>query len=148
MIREDSGMTIIVKTVTRFTLGFILVYGIYVALNGHAAPGGGFAGGVIIALSFVHIMLAFGRDAALKRLKPNGLRFMISMAGLIFLYVLVTNFAGGCVPFNLLLGGRMRCDIFNNEFIIPFCEAVIVGCGLFVIFIALVLLSKGHRHSE
>ena len=126
MTGEDKGMTIIVKTVTRLTLGFILIYGIYVALNGHIGPGGGFAGGVIIALSFVHIMLAFGRDVALKKLKPSGLRILISASGLVFIYALVKR----------------------SELIIPFCEAVIVGCGLFVIFIALVLLSKGHKHSE
>ncbi len=46
--RYDKGMTLIVKTVTRFTLGFILIYGIYVALTGHESPGGGFAGCALI----------------------------------------------------------------------------------------------------
>lgn len=50
-VRDDKGMTLIVKTVTRLTLGFILLYGIYISLNGHISPGGGFAGGVIVALS-------------------------------------------------------------------------------------------------
>ena len=64
MVREDKGMTLIVKTVTRMTLGFILLYGIYLALNGRISPGGGFVGGVIISLAFIHIMLAFGKEVA------------------------------------------------------------------------------------
>jgi len=128
---EASGMTLIVKTVTRITLGFILLYGIYVAVNGHKAPGGGFAGGVIIALSFAHIMLAFGKKVALKRLHSNLLRISISIAALIFLFMVMS-------PHNEKY----------SRLAMPLFELVIVGGGLFAIFIALVLLSKFDRDSE
>ena len=82
---ETRGMSLIVKTVTRITLGFILLYGIYIALNGHASPGGGFAGGVIVALSLMHIMLAFGKEVTMKRLHSQALRLLISVSALIFL---------------------------------------------------------------
>ena len=62
MSREhDKGMSVIVKTITRFTVGLILLYGIYILTHGHLSPGGGFAGGVISALSFIHLMLAYGK---------------------------------------------------------------------------------------
>jgi multisubunit Na+/H+ antiporter MnhB subunit len=131
--REEKGMGIIVKTVTKLTLGFILLYGIYIALSGHISPGGGFAGGVIIALSFIHIMLAFGKEVALKRLRPAVLRFIIGMGALVFLGVVMV---------------RAESLIFKDEIIIPLCEAAIVGGGLFSIFIALVLLSKIDKDSE
>ena len=70
-VYPEKGMSLIVKTVTKLTLGFILLYGIYVALTGHLSPGGGFAGGVIVALSFIHVMLAFGKEAALKKLRSR-----------------------------------------------------------------------------
>jgi len=130
---SEKGMGVIVKTVTKLTLGFILLYGIYITLSGHISPGGGFAGGVIIALSFVHVMLAFGKDAALKRLRPPGLRLVISGAALVFLAMAII------VP-----QGR----VFDSEVIVPLCEAAIVGPGLFVIFVALVLLSKADKDSE
>ena len=63
---HDAGMSLIVKVITRLTVGLILLYGIYIVLHGHISPGGGFAGGVIIALSFVNLMLAYGKDVALK----------------------------------------------------------------------------------
>ena len=132
-VRDDKGMTLIVKTVTRLTLGFILLYGIYISLNGHISPGGGFAGGVIVALSFVHLMLAFGKDVALKRFSSSALRIAISISALVFLYVVV-------------VGSSSR--ILDKEIILPICEMVIVGGGLFAIFIALVLLSKSDKDSE
>ncbi|MFH1189263.1 MAG: MnhB domain-containing protein [Candidatus Omnitrophota bacterium] len=132
-IRGEKGMTLIVKTVTRLTLGFILLYGIYISLNGHISPGGGFAGGVIVALSFVHLMLAFGKDAAFKRFSPGALRISVSVSALIFLYVVMS-------------GSPSR--IFDEEVILPLCETVVVGGGLFAIFIALVLLSKSDKDSE
>lgn len=130
---DDKGMTFIVKTVTRLTLGFILLYGIYIGLSGHISLGGGFAGGVIIALSFVHIMLAFGKDAALKRFKPYILRATIGIAGLAFLYMATARFAGKKI---------------YHEIAMPLCEMAIVGFGLFAIFVALVLMSKSDKDSE
>jgi len=127
---DDKGMSLIVKTITRLTLGFILLYGIYIALNSHASPGGGFAGGVIVALAFVHIMLAFGKEAALKRLGSRMLRFVISLAAVIFLCIVMAGFKGG------------------GKWIGPLCETVIVGFGLFAIFIALVLVSKADKDAE
>lgn len=124
-------MTLIVKTVTRITLGFILLYGIYLALNGQTSPGGGFAGGVIIALAFIHIMLAFGKEVALKRLRAHRLRLTISTAALIFIYIAMKPWLGK-----------------YSHIIMPLCEMIIVGAGLFAIFVALVLVSKPDKDSE
>ena len=130
----SNGMSLIVKTVTKLTLGFILLYGIYVALTGHLSPGGGFAGGVIIALSFIHIMLAFGKEVALKKLRSQVLRVVVGVSGLLFLYVVMVSFSGGCVPV--------------HEITIPICEMIMVGFGLFAIFTALVLLTKSDKNAE
>ncbi len=124
----NKGMTLIVKTVTRLTLAFILIYGIYIGTTGRVSPGGGFTGGVILALAFVHIMLAFGKEAALRKLRANTLRMVMGPAAFIFLLGVAT----GKVP----------------EEIKAICEMVIVGTGLFAIFIALVLASKSDKNSE
>lgn len=132
-------MSLIVKTVTRLTLGFILLYGVYLTLNGHVSPGGGFAGGVIVALSIVHIMLAFGKEVTLKRLHSRMLRLLISVSALVFLYIVMISLGGPA--------GTMR-RIFTSEIVIPLSEMAVVGFGLFAMFIALVLLSKLEKNSE
>lgn len=131
-------MTILIKAVTRITLGFILLYGIYIALNAHIGPGGGFAGGVIVALSLVHVMLAFGKERALKTLKPAALRILMSSGALLFLYFIMKDFDNRCGA----------CKVLAGEIIMPVCETFVVGFGFFAIFIAFVLMSKGDRDSE
>ena len=115
----EEGMTFIVKTIKRFVIGFILLFGIYITLSGYKSPGGGFAGGVIIALAFIHIMLAFGKDAALKTIRYSALRAAVCITALVFL-----------------------CMV---KIIMPLCEMIIVAGGLFAVFTVLVLVSKSDR---
>jgi len=55
-------MTVIVKKTTQLIAGLVFLYGIYVIIHGHLTPGGGFAGGVILAGSFILLILAYGSD--------------------------------------------------------------------------------------
>jgi multicomponent Na+:H+ antiporter subunit B len=57
-----KGMTVIVKTIASWVKTLIILFGIYIIIQGHLTPGGGFAGGVILASSYVLLMLAFGRE--------------------------------------------------------------------------------------
>ena len=43
----------ILKRAASLILPFIFVYGIYVILHGAVSPGGSFAGGIIVGLSFI-----------------------------------------------------------------------------------------------
>jgi multicomponent Na+:H+ antiporter subunit B len=124
-VAEKKGMTLIVKTATRLTLPFILLFGAYLSLRGEAAPGGGFVGGIIIALALIQVMLAFGKEVALRKIRAYVLRFMISAASLTFLYIVMA--APGS-------------DVLR--FVMPFCESIIVAAAIFTIFVALVLVSK------
>ena len=109
---KEVGMTLIVKTITRLTVGLILLYGIYIVLHGHLSPGGGFAGGVIIALSFIHLMLAFGRDLALKKLSQAAASVLESLGALMFLTVALLGLTGG---FFFLNFGNRSVILFSKS---------------------------------
>jgi len=145
MSREhEKGMSLIVKTITRLTVGLIFLYGIYIVLHGHLSPGGGFAGGVIIALSFIHLMLAYGKEAAFKKLSKQAASVFESMGAILFLAIALLGFAGGWFFLNFLPKGE-PFRLFSAG-IIPLCNIAIsikVGAGLFGIFVALVLLKLG-----
>jgi multicomponent Na+:H+ antiporter subunit B len=143
--KPETGMTIIVKTITRYTVGLILLYGIYIVLHGHLTPGGGFAGGVIIALSFIHLMLAFGKDVALKKMSDKLAGILESLGAIMFATIAIIGLlVSGFLFFNFLTGQKPNPSSFFNLFssgIIPLCNIAIclkVGAGLFGIFIALV----------
>lgn len=142
MSREsEQGMSVIVKTVTRLTVGLILLYGIYILSHGHLSPGGGFAGGVIVALSFVHLMLAYGKEVALRKLPRGAASFFESMGALMFLAISLLGFTAGTFFLNVL--GKGEPFRLFSAGIIPLCNIAIslkVGAGLFAIFVALVLL--------
>ncbi len=138
----NKGMTIIVKTITRLTVGLILLYGIYILSHGHVSPGGGFAGGVIVALSFIHIMLAFDKDVALKKLSMRAASFFESLGALLFLLIAVIGFTGGSFFLNFFADKGEPFKLFSAG-IIPLCNIAIslkVGAGLFSIFVILVML--------
>jgi len=143
MSREhEKGMSVIVKTITRLTIGLILLYGIYIVAHGHVSPGGGFAGGVIIALSFVHLMLAYGKEVALNKLPKKAASFFESTGAMLFLGIAILGFTGGYFFLNFLAKGE-PFRLFSAG-IIPLCNIAIslkVGAGLFAIFAALVLLT-------
>jgi multicomponent Na+:H+ antiporter subunit B len=138
--QREKGMTLIVKTITRLTVGLILLYGIYITLHGHISPGGGFAGGVIIALSFIHLVLAFGKDEALKRISKAAVSIFESTGALLFLGVAFLGFVGGYFFIDWLNKGEVF-KLFSAG-TIPISNIAIglkVSFGLFGVFLALVL---------
>jgi multisubunit Na+/H+ antiporter MnhB subunit len=117
MENKNEGMTLIVKTVARLTSWLILLYGFYLITHGHLTSGGGFAGGLVIALSFIHLTLAYGRNFIEKRINVVLMYRLMACGGLGFLLVglvgLIWNgkFFGQWLPkgnlFKLVSGGTI-----------------------------------------
>lgn len=42
----------LLKTISRFLFPYILIFGVYIIVNGDLSPGGGFQGGVVLASSY------------------------------------------------------------------------------------------------
>lgn len=138
---KEHGMSIIVKRVTKLTVSLIFLFGVYILLHGHLTPGGGFAGGVIIALSFVHLMLAFGKEVAFRKFNQEFVSAVESFGGILFLLIALLGLSGGVFFFNFLPTGKVLdlysagTMIFSN---IAICMKV--AAGLFGIFAALAIL--------
>lgn len=136
---EKQGMTIIVKTISRIILWMIFLYGIYIILHGHLSPGGGFGGGVVLALGFLSIMLAFGRAYALEWLNIKSLHRLEASAPLLFVIVGVVGMAaGGAFLFNFLGKGSLFSLVSSGT--LPILNIVIglkVCLSLFLVVWAL-----------
>ena len=137
----NGGMTIIVKSITRFVGVMVMLFGVYIVLHGHLTPGGGFAGGVLLASGVVLLTLAFGKNVALKILPQWLASALESVGALIFLGVALLGFSGGFFFLNFLPKGAAG-KLFSAG-IIPICNVGIgikVGAALFAVFMVLIML--------
>ena len=140
-----EGMSVIVKNVARFMGGVIFLYGIYIVLHGHLTPGGGFAGGALLAGSFILLILAFGSNALSLRKEVSGSSRVESLG--ILLVVILALMAMG-------LGARVFLGNFLQKGdpgelisagVIPLYNLFIgieVGGAILTIFLALVIFKE------
>lgn len=138
-----NGMTIIVKTVSSWVKAFIFLFGIYIIITGHLTPGGGFAGGVIIAASYVLLMLAFGRKFVEKNLSLPAASRLDCLGALLFALIAVLG---------LVFGGAFFVNFLYQKYLpgaalhlisagtIPLSNIAIglkVGASLFLVILVL-----------
>ena len=135
-------MTIIVKNVTALLSGLVFLYGCYIVLHGHLTPGGGFAGGIIIAGSFILLVIANGiQYFRLNKEKEES--SMFEGAGILCFLVLATAGLFLAVPvfFKNLLPGGTAGELFSAG-VIPIFNIFIgieVAAALLSIFLAFVI---------
>ena len=140
------GLTLIVKTTVGLLIGFIMLFGVYIVLTGHLSPGGGFAGGVILAAGLLLVVLAFGSDAVRTKLGHNLAIAWECLGAIGFLCVALLGFAGGMFfshfvahqsGFHLFTAGSI---LYSNIGI-----GLKVGAGLFGAFLMLSAFRAGQK---
>ena len=95
----------LLQTGTRLLVPLILLLGIYVFVNGHLTPGGGFQGGAILASAVLMLLLS----DPLRRMSSRLIAIVESTSGLIFvgLGVLGVVLAGGFLDNRILPTGTL-----------------------------------------
>jgi multisubunit Na+/H+ antiporter MnhB subunit len=136
------GMSIIVKKITQLISGIIFLYGIYVITHGHLTPGGGFAGGAILAGSFILLVLAFGSDLLKLKKREEGSSVVESLAILAFLlFAVLALFIGTHIFFRNYLPPGTVGNLISAG-VIPLYNIFVgieVCAALFTIFLALAI---------
>jgi multisubunit Na+/H+ antiporter MnhB subunit len=142
--RKKSGMTFIVKTITNLIIGFMIVFGAYVVLYGHITPGGGFPGGVMIALAYILITLAYGRKVV-ENMVSGVAGSLLDDIGALSILILgfIGLLLGGKFLFNFLPKGT-PFDLFSAGHIMLYNLAITVkvGMSLYIVFLALAILQR------
>lgn len=140
-----KGMTVIVKKTTQLLAGLIFMYGIYIVIHGHLTPGGGFAGGVVIAGAFILIILAFGSDFLNLQKEEAGTTIRENLAVLIVLMLAVAGlFTGTKAFFNNYLPRGTVGELVSAG-VLPLYNIFIgieVASSIFIIFLALVIFRE------
>ena len=140
---NQHGLTVVAKKVCQFIAPAIFLFGIYISVYGHLSPGGGFAGGVIMASALILQILVYG--TLLEKLRKEKWRLEIAESVSIFSFLIlaVLGFviAGTAVFFgNFLPVGRLG-ELISGGFI-PIGNIIIaieVCASMTLIFVSLLI---------
>jgi multicomponent Na+:H+ antiporter subunit B len=149
-----KGLTTIVKTISGWVKVLIFLFGINIILFGHLTPGGGFAGGVILASSYVLLMLAFGREFVEKNLPIPLASNLDCLGAFLFAAVAILGLVfGGAFFVNFLYQKYLPGQALNlvSAGTIPLSNIAIglkVGASLFLVIFALSAFRKDLRRPD
>ena len=133
-----SGMSLIVKTITRLILGFVVIFAASIVLYGHITPGGGFAGGIMLACAFILLVLAFGKKTALDIIGENALSIWDCLGAFGFILIALIGFSGGFFFTNIIMKGTpLRLISGGTIMWSNISIGIKVSACLFAVFMAL-----------
>jgi multicomponent Na+:H+ antiporter subunit B len=64
-------VSLILATAARVVQPLLLLFSIFVLVRGHNAPGGGFAGGLVAAIAFTLVVIAYDAEMARRSLRVD-----------------------------------------------------------------------------
>jgi multicomponent Na+:H+ antiporter subunit B len=144
-----TGMSLIVKAIVRFLIGFIFVFSMSVVLYGHITPGGGFAGGVMLACGLILFLLAFGKEETIRIIRETAAGVLDSVGALAFLAIALLGFVSGRFFLNFLPKGE-EFHLFSGGTLL-WCNIAIgikVGAALFAVYVALAVFRMSGKAKE
>lgn len=123
----------LLKSVSGYLIPFINMYGAYVVLHGHLSPGGGFSGGIIIALGFILLAVAFETEKGLEPV-PFDIMTMLYI-GMAFVGLL----KGGSMAFDIALPLGVPGTLFSSGwiFVITLGVGIVVAATIITLFYCL-----------
>ena len=125
--------------------GLIFTYGIYIILHGHLTPGGGFAGGAIIAGAFILLILAYGSSALNLKKEVAGSSNTESVAILMVVVLALMSLLLGAKVFFTNFLPKGEAGTLLSAGVIPLYNIFIgieVAGAILTIFLALVIFKE------
>jgi multisubunit Na+/H+ antiporter MnhB subunit len=138
-----EGMTFIVKTTTKLLIGIIFLFGIYITFYGHLTPGGGFAGGIMLACGMILMTLAFGKRISLGRLSDFWASLLDNLGAFTFWLIALLGYTGGYFLFNFIEKSN-PFGLFSSGSIllINIAIGIKVFASVFAVFMALTIFGR------
>jgi len=138
-------MTIIVNKTTQLIAGMIFMYGIYVIVHGHLTPGGGFAGGVIVAGSLILVTLAYGGEFLKLVKEESGTTIVESFATIMVILIATAGLLFGTkIFFNNFLPKGIVGHLISAG-VLPLYNIFVgteVAASIFIIFLSLIIFKE------
>ena len=132
---EEEGDSLF-RRMGRLILPAVMVFGIYVAVNGHLSPGGGFSGGTVLGCGLILGSLSLGRGT-MERLLPSRRVTRLSVGCLLAYGVMKGySFVSGANHIGPEIPKGTPGAILSGGLILPLnlCVGVIVACTMYTFY--------------
>ena len=129
---EPENDTILKKS-SLIVFPIIMVFGVYVILNGHISPGGGFSGGAILGAGFVLFLSAFGFNKTERFMNANTVRIITLIALLVYCLSKCYSFFTGAnhLESGIPLGTPGAILSSGLILVLNICVGMVVACTMY-----------------
>lgn len=133
----DYASDPIVAPMCKFLIPVILVFGIYILLNGHLSPGGGFSGGAILAAGLMLFAMVWGDSAASAVLRPRRLQTVVLCSLGFYCLAKSYSFYTGANHLQSIISPGTPGRILSAGLILPLNVAVgfVVCCTMYSFYV-------------
>lgn len=127
---------LILKQTARLLFPLILLFGVYILMNGHLSPGGGFSGGAIIGAGLILYLNAFGIEKTRRFFNEHVYEIVKISALLIYAFTIAYHvFTGANGLVNLIPLGTPGAILSSGMiFWINLCVGFEVACTMYAFF--------------
>ena len=136
-VRTDSYFDLsgdpILRLVCAVIIPCVLLYGIYIILNGQNSPGGGFSGGAILGAGFVLFLSAFGFNKTERFMNANTVRIITLVALLVYCLSKCYSFFTGAnhLESGIPLGTPGAILSSGLILVLNICVGMVVACTMY-----------------
>lgn len=129
--KSDRGD--ILKFAARPVFPIVVLYGIYVILNGHISPGGGFAGGTIIGAGLILYSASYGDENVRRILNYKSFTIVTVVCLLIYFFSKGYSFFTGGNHIESIIPKGTPGNILSGGLILPLniCVGIVVACTMY-----------------
>jgi len=129
---EPEHDTILQKC-AKFIIPIILVFGVYIVLNGHLSPGGGFSGGAVIGAGFILYLSAFGFEDTERFMNAKVIKWITFGALLVYCLAKSYSFFTGAnhLESGIPLGTPGAILSSGLILILNICVGMVVACTMY-----------------
>jgi len=137
-------MSSIVRNSAKLVSPFLVTYGAYLVIHGHVSPGGGFQGGVILAVSVILLITSHGYTTVRTKFRLEMVRLIESTSIVLLIALGCMGVIGGSFFFNFLKGGTPG-TLFSGGTVVLVNSIIGLEVGAAFTLLFYVLLRRAER---
>jgi multicomponent Na+:H+ antiporter subunit B len=132
-MQHEERFDTIFQQVTYILFPLIMIYGIYVVVNGHLSPGGGFSGGAIMGAGLILYLNAFGIEKISRFFTANTHKYVCFAALSFYCLAKSYSFFTGANHLPSIITTGVPGKIISAGLILPLniCVGFVVACTMY-----------------